>query len=340
MRKSTLVLAVAATAVALATLAALATTPPYRLDRAIEVQQALTAERPDDAAVFNDLGNLLVLDQDWQGAAAAYRRALELDPESAPMRFNYALLLQKLGERRAAFRELRQVVELDPNHAWAHYEIGKIYQAWRAKPLAERAYARAFRLEPRLSDARVNPHVLDNPLATRALLRAHRPEGEDLLPPRTYEEPARIAALMIEVPKSGDQLAAEPAAAGEGGFVRSLSGGEAPPSASAAAAEPAETAEAVESKRLTASDLEPGKGVNQVIGGAAVVGTPARGEPGGRRVRPAFSGRPAPASEPVKPTGPGSSSPPTPGGFVPQVDSTGRLEIQLLPAAGARAIGA
>lgn len=334
---------------ALAVASTAATTPaaPYNLERAIAAQQALAGERPDDAAVHNDLGNLLVLARDYEGAAAAYARAVELEPGNATTHFNRALLFERQGERRAAFRELKRVVELEPRHAWAHYEIGKIYQAWRLDPLAERAYARAFRIEPRLADARTNPHVLDNPLATRALLRAHERAGEELQPPRTYEEPGRIAALMLDLPKEGAadaQVAAEPATPPAGGFVRSTRGAPGAPAETTAAADAAGTeneAAGETPKRLTARDLEPGRATNQIGGGgiAVVGGVAGRGSEdapitsGSRRTRPGVR------TTPTRPGFPGAPPPqgsPTPPPFNPGNDSTGRLEIELLPpAAGA-----
>lgn len=331
---------------ALALVAAAAATPPvapYNLDRAIAAQRAEVDARPDDAGAHNDLANLLVLARDYDGAAAAYARALELAPDDAAFRFNRALLLAKQGERLAAFRELKRVVELDPRHAWAHYEIGKCYQAWRVDSLAERAYARAFRIEPRLADVRTNPHVLDNPLATRALLRAHQRADEDLQAPRSYEEPERIAALMLDLPApaaDADQLATEPAAAGEGGFVRSLSGAPGAGGAVEELAESNESADAAEpAKRLTPRDLEPGRTSNQIGGGVAVVGGVA-GRPATAGERPAFSGRRVrPGTTGAGPTRPGTTSTPPAGSptapFTPGPDSTGRLELRLLPVASA-----
>ncbi len=51
------------------------------LTKTIEAQRRLTVERPDDAAVFNDLGNLLLLVPQPAEAEAAYRTAIELDPD-------------------------------------------------------------------------------------------------------------------------------------------------------------------------------------------------------------------------------------------------------------------
>jgi len=316
----------------LAGLAPAASPPPFHLDRAIEAQNQLALERPDDPAVWNDLGNLLTLRPELEKAESAYRRAIELDPEDPTPRFNLALLLDRRGEHLASFRELKRVLELDPEHAWAHYQVGVHYHRWKVDPLAERAYARAFRLDPSLADARRNPQVLDNELATRAMLRAHGRAGEDLLPPRTYQEPARIAGLLIDTPPGA---APQPEASGEaGGFARLASGGTAAPAAPAPKSD--EESPEAEPKTLSARDLEPGRSINQVTapGGAVIGGAPARGAaatPGARTPR-TFGGRarPTPTNPQAPPAAGGSSGGPA---FTPSNDSTGRLELRLLPPA-------
>ena len=49
---------------------------PRNIDRAIETQRALAAERPADSGVENDLGSLRVLSEDFAGAKHSYRRAI------------------------------------------------------------------------------------------------------------------------------------------------------------------------------------------------------------------------------------------------------------------------
>jgi len=307
--------------------------PPYNLDRAIEAQNQLTLERPGDPAVWNDLGNLLTLKKHYDKAEVSYRKAIELDPEPASPHFNLALLLERRGEHRAALKELEIVVEREPEHAWAHYQIGTIYQRWGLDGRAVRSYARAFRFDPSLAEARINPHVLDNPLIERALLRAHENASDSLLPPRTYEEPGRIAALMIDVPEAAAGEAREATAEAAGGFARPAGGSAGPPRLEAGSEQGAEDESAP--RRLTSSDLEPNREVNQVVGGAAVGGgtrsTPGRpsdatpGRPFAGRFRPGATQRPAPAAPPA-------AANPAPA-FQPSSDSTGRLELRLLPPA-------
>ena len=73
-------LSLAAALVAAFAIAAFAAVPP-NLSKALEAQRRLVTEKPQDAAVHNDLGSLLLLADRPVEAEAAYRRAIELDPD-------------------------------------------------------------------------------------------------------------------------------------------------------------------------------------------------------------------------------------------------------------------
>ena len=318
-------------AAALAALAFVAAqSAPRNLDRALAAQRALVAERPADAGAHNDLANLLAVAGDRRGAEAEYLQAIELAPEEPGPRFNYGLLLTASERRLPAFRQFREVVDLDPGHAWAHYQIGTIYDAWGLDRLARRAYARAFRIDPSLADARVNPGLIDNDETTAAMLRAWRGGVSDSLAPREYSEGARIAGLLIDVPKRSDEVAEEEEAteesgAAEGGFARVVR----------PAGEPADRADAtdrddpyadeeqelVEEERdaggrvLDTSDLRVSGAANQVSPGSGA-GRDGGSSAGSRRTRIQKGGSPG-VPPPV---------------FVPDPESTGRLERRLLPA--------
>ena len=209
---------------------------PRNIDRAIETQRALVAERPADSGVENDLGSLLVLGEDFAGAEQAYRRAIELDPENASAHFNLGLLLQQMGNRRDALKAYKRTVELEPRHAWAHYQKGTIYHAQGRDSAAKKAYAKALAFDPALGNPEVNPHLIDNDLATSAMLYSYRHYREELLPAKEFEEPARIAGVLIDRPAGEEAKARQPPRAPpgrrEGGFVRGS--GASPESAAAA----------------------------------------------------------------------------------------------------------
>lgn len=194
--------------VAIAVVAALAAVPP-NLGKALEVQRRLIAERPQDAAVFNDLGNLLLLAHNPAEAEEAYRKAVELDPQKVSALFNLGLLLQQRGEAREALRHYRQVLEIQPEHAWAHYQVGSLYEAWGSQSRAVEHYARAFSLDPQLAFVEVNPHIVENQLVTQAMLRAYQEEYAVPQAPTIYDEPGRIAKLMVARPPQPAQAAQE-----------------------------------------------------------------------------------------------------------------------------------
>lgn len=327
----TLVLTAALTLVALAALA-LAPAPsasPRNLERALEAQRALAVERPDDADVHNDLGNLLALAGDRRGAEAAYLRALELDADRSGTRFNYGLLLADTDRRGAALRQFREVVDLDPGHAWAHYQIGSLYDSWGLDGLARRAYTRAFRLDPTLADARVNPDVVGNRQVTRAMLRAWSEGVYGSRAPRAYSDGGRIAGLLIDLPvraPAGEEPTEWAGAADtepRGGYARLTGPGNRPVGGDPEGADDDgrtsdsrlgdagelgdDPLERGATRTLTTDDLRPVGSINQA--------TP----PGGNRP---VTGRPSTRTRTLTPRG---------GRFTPGIDSTGRLEPALLP---------
>ena len=200
-----------------AAIAAWAAAPP-NLDLALDAQLALLEREPENAAAEVDLGNLLLLDGKTAEAEAAYRRAIELDPDSVSAHFNLGLLLQERGDGFAALRSYRRVLKLEPEHAWAHYQLGVLHDGWNLKGAAVDSYARALAANPRLRFADVNPHVIENRYLTEAMLRAYRKYLPAAQPPTTYEEPNRIAAILLQPGKArvaGGQVGAAAAAAAD-----------------------------------------------------------------------------------------------------------------------------
>ncbi len=322
---------------------------PKNLDRAIEAQRALLAERPADAALENDLGSLLVLGDDYAGAEQAYRRALELDAANSSAHYNLGLLLQKLGERREALKEFQRTIELQPRHAWAHYQVGTIYAYQGRESAARKAYAKALALDPSLGNPEVNPHLIDNELATSAMLYSYRHYREELQPAKEYEEPARIARVLIDRPVSDADAvaaAAQPAGA-EGGFARGSGApeGTAGAPAASAAGEAGESTNAEpqdgdgpDARVLTSRDLDPTRTSGQIVGGGAPARYGGGGKPVGGPITSGNRGRIRDPQAPLRPTlrtpsSIGATPPPQvapPTTFLPTSDSTGMMETRLV----------
>lgn len=199
MRRSILWLTLPGAAVALSLMAAAA---PPKLSRALEAQQALVNEHPNDVGALNDLGNLLRYAGRRDEAEASYRRALELDPDRVSTHFNLGLLLQESDKLSPALEELRRTVKLDPEHAWAHYQIGTILEQRSQTERAIEAYARAFSLNPELAFPEVNPHVIENRLLTSALMRSEAISEKPIGVPESYADGNRIANLLVPPPET------------------------------------------------------------------------------------------------------------------------------------------
>lgn len=327
----------------IAAVVAVAAAAPPNLPQALAAQEKLARERPGDAAVANDLGNLLRLAGRLGEAEEAYQRALTNDPGRVSARFNLALLLQQQGRFDEALAHYRQVVAAQPDHAWAHYQRGAILESKGSTTAAIEAYARAFALDLQLSFPSINPHVIENKLVTEALILSQRQAEAIPQAPNAYEDPARIAALLLPSASS----------ARDGERFAETAAPEADPSAGAAPApsgrqEPARVGSARPQKSLSHDDLEPGSNLGQAVpqgaggrsggarsptrpGGFAVPGYVPGQDPQGRGVQTPPPSRLPDRGGVVAPLPPGQR---TPGGsrFRPGTPSTGRLDIEVVPA--------
>ena len=321
-------LSIAAVLVAAVAIAAFAAVPP-NLSKALEAQRRLVAERPQDAAVYNDLGSLLLLAERTADAEAAYRKAIELDPEKVSALFNLAQLLQQRGERREALRLYDRVTELQPNHAWAHYQIGSLYEGWDQDSKAVEHYARAFALDPQLAFKEVNPHIVENSLVTESMLRAYGESSGQPQAPRYFEERDRIVNLLVPLPQPEAQQeqqaddAADTAAAPRQGQAQTRPGAQQPGTPNV----------------LREGDLQnraTGQAVPQGRGGRTTM-RPQPTQRGGLRQweRPEPNMQEVPPEQGTAEPGlqPGQVVTPPPGGvyYRPGSPSSGRLNIRVMP---------
>jgi len=324
-RRTLSILAISLVCVVALVVAALAAAPP-NLTHALEAQRRLATEHPNDPAVLNDLGNLLLLAHQPAEAETAYRKAVELDPKRTSSLFNLGLLLQQRGKSKEALDFFRQVLEVQPEHAWAHYQIGAIYEAGGQESKAIDEYAHAFALDPQLAFPEVNPHVVENKLVTEAMLRAYRQDYGVPMAPSVYEDPHRIAALLVPPAQQPADAAKDAAAAKPA----------APP-------QPGQPAAGQPGKVLRQNDLD-----SRVTGQAGPPGSVRSPQQPGVRVPSVPRGarqweRPEPTIQYPTENGqpqqmqvpaPGQVITPPPAGGVyyrPGYQSTGRLNLQVMP---------
>lgn len=332
---------------------------PPKLHEALVAQRALAAQHPNDPAILNDLGNLLVLAGSLSDAEEVYERSLELSPDNSTTRYNLALVLMEQGRGKLAMQQLHKVLELEPNHAWALYQLGTVHEAAGRRSKAVTYYTRALSLDPELASPAVNPHVIENHYLTESQLRLYLAQTEAAQAPRLYQRPSQVAQLLIPIADSTIETTAEADTSGQAapgsGETATTESLELQPTpawepvestASDQEESPADPTypvgaqdDSLDSSRvITEEDLVPttvGQGVGYV-GSSRQAAPPPSSLPDGRgatypRATPRSGTAPGPApaqpqrvAPPPQTTIPGSQS------FVPTIGSTGRLEMELL----------
>ncbi len=89
-------------------------------------------------------------------ARDAYRRALELDPHHADAHVNLGRLLHEAGRVADAAAHYRLALAASPRHATAAYDLGIALEDLGRTADAMRAYEQAIRADPRFADAYFN----------------------------------------------------------------------------------------------------------------------------------------------------------------------------------------
>ena len=110
--------------------------------------------RRDQSAFHIASGNLLLDRGDLRGAAEVFRRALELDPESARARNNLGLVLARLNDPQGGKSELQKAIALDPKLALAYNALGIRYLEEGHVSEAREAFQQAIRINPQYAEAK------------------------------------------------------------------------------------------------------------------------------------------------------------------------------------------
>ena len=132
-----------------------------------KLYQALQLAEFDDVGLYHTIANLQRETNDFDKARRAYRKALELDPNSAGTMLDYAEMLLDQGEAQAAqailetlFRTARKPRDQRSYHAYASYLASRAHMALGEREMALLAASRAIEdndldwLEPTLEEQR------------------------------------------------------------------------------------------------------------------------------------------------------------------------------------------
>jgi len=116
---------------------------------------ARAAADPLTADEWYDLGFDLEA-VDLEEARDAYRRALELDPDHADAHVNLGRLLQEGGDAHEAVAHYQLALARNARHATAWYDLGVALEDLRRRADAIRAYEQAIAIDAKLADAHFN----------------------------------------------------------------------------------------------------------------------------------------------------------------------------------------
>jgi protein O-GlcNAc transferase len=119
------------------------------------IEKALAGNK-HNPAFHNSLGNALQRLGRFAEAAAAYRRALRLDPGSAGTCCNLAVALHALGQLDEAATAYAKALTLNPGAAPVHNQLGTLLQQQGKLEASVASYREALRLKPSFADAYYN----------------------------------------------------------------------------------------------------------------------------------------------------------------------------------------
>ena len=189
-----------------------------RLPEALSAARRSVAAQPDNYYGYLALGYVLSLQHNYAEAETAYRKSVSLapqplvvlhaelvrilieqrrytealteakkevdiDPKSFSARFDYALLLQKLGQLTPSSQQYLEAIKLDPKSGSPHSNVGLIYYMTENFAAAREHWSAAISLGSTYDPDRIGLIILDGRLAdAQRELEAYTqktPEDED-----------------------------------------------------------------------------------------------------------------------------------------------------------------
>ncbi|HEY1250859.1 MAG TPA: tetratricopeptide repeat protein [Thermoanaerobaculia bacterium] len=187
--------------------------PGNKLDDQIIEQEQRISSAPNDAALHNDMGNLLAARHFGHEAAEQYEIASKLDKGNFISYYNLGLLRETEGKFSQAIGAYQKSIDRKHGFPPAHFRLGRLYEKSERTDEAITQYATAFRIDPSMRDRRRNPLVIDSELTYRASLVNYPSDvasaslGRDTV----FVEEGRFRAVPVDRPVTAQEVAGEDA---------------------------------------------------------------------------------------------------------------------------------
>ncbi|BBB58903.1 hypothetical protein UNDKW_0630 [Undibacterium sp. KW1] len=127
-----------------------------KLEEALAYYQQALLDHPEDANLYNRLGDVFYDQQNYLKAEAQYRRALELKPEAPEILLNLGLTLDALGQFHNALACYERVIQQQPANHLACFNLAVTLTSLGRVDEARLAYEKVLELKPGFSHAHFN----------------------------------------------------------------------------------------------------------------------------------------------------------------------------------------
>ncbi|MCB9235546.1 MAG: tetratricopeptide repeat protein [Bacteroidia bacterium] len=117
-------------------------------DHALDILGRCLALSPEEPAIRGMMGVMHLRNGDFEKAAEAFEKVLELDPEDGGTVCNLAVCMAKLGRHAEEEALLLHGLELEPENTYLFINLGVLYSDTGRYDQAEEFYLRALALDP------------------------------------------------------------------------------------------------------------------------------------------------------------------------------------------------
>ena len=127
-----------------------------RFSYAKELAKSITQQFPEKQIGWKILSALLKKEGNFHDALDATEKSLQLSPQDAETHYNLGLILQEIGRLEDAEQSYTQAIKLNPDSAKAYHNLALTIQKLGRLDEAKERFAKAIALEPHLPQAHNN----------------------------------------------------------------------------------------------------------------------------------------------------------------------------------------